>query len=279
MHILCSRLSFSARLIALALCLLFMSLWVDSTQAETLVGYTQEFVPNVVASLEGVNRDLVKRDPVFQEDTIHTEAQGTVTLEFWDGSVLSMSSESQVVLSDIVYDPQSATPSRLTISLLVGTLRFVSGETADPDDDRIKIQTPFGFLGIRGTDLAVSVNDERVEMAVFEGGPMYFTDLVGKRRRLLAGRFLRFRRGGKQEMEDAIPGSFRKRFEKLAIDRNATLQFASEALGQRFGPGTRRRALVALREWYKRRANLSNEDSPNTLRDRRQRRRERFTRP
>ncbi|WP_051261372.1 FecR family protein [Desulfovibrio inopinatus] len=253
-------------------------LLVSTAHAETLVGYAQELSPEVFAKAQGAQRTLAQRDPVFRDDTVETRTQGLATLEFWDGSVLSMSSDSQVLLSDFVYDPDQAQRARLTVSLAVGTLRFVSGETADPDADHIQIQTPMGFLGIRGTDVAVSVADDNVEVAVFEGGPAFFTDHSGQRRRLLAGRFLRFRRGVSPEEFGDIPAMFRQRLATLAIDRNRTLDAAMEILGQRFG-ANRRRALAALRAWYARRFQRQNDFMQSGMRQRREERRKRRNLP
>ena len=96
-------------------------------------------------------------DPVYRGDMIHTGADGKLGIVFADGTSFNISSNARMELNEFVYDPNSQANSTL-FSLSKGTFTFVAGKVAKSGD--MKISTPVGTMGIRGTAPHVEILDD-----------------------------------------------------------------------------------------------------------------------
>jgi hypothetical protein len=96
-------------------------------------------------------------DAVFQRDVIETGADGSVGLALNDGTAFSVSPSARIVLDELVYDPRSTSNSSL-ISLTKGTFTFIAGKVAKTGN--MRVQTPVGTLGIRGTAPRVAIQPD-----------------------------------------------------------------------------------------------------------------------
>ena len=105
-------------------------------------------------------------DFVYQRDIIQTGADGRLDITFTDGTTFNISPNARMVLDEFVYDPNSKANATL-FSLTRGTFNFVAGKVADTGD--MKITTPVGTMGIRGTA-------PRVEIS--QNGTVTFSTLV-----------------------------------------------------------------------------------------------------
>lgn len=95
-------------------------------------------------------------DLVYRGDVLQTGGDGKVDLTFADGTTFNVSSNARMVLDEFVYDPNSASNSTL-FSLTKGTFNFVAGKVAQSGN--MKIDTPVGTMGIRGTAPRVEISD------------------------------------------------------------------------------------------------------------------------
>ena len=133
-----------------------------ATGAVTLVHTTAVVVQAAVAPVNQAKAG----DLVYRGDVLQTGGDGKVDLTFADGTTFDISSNARMVLDEFVYNPSSTSNSTL-FSLTRGTFNFVAGKVAQTGN--MKIDTPVGTMGIRGTA-------PRVEIS--ENGTVTFSTLV-----------------------------------------------------------------------------------------------------
>lgn len=105
-------------------------------------------------------------DAVYQGDLVETGRDGVVGIVFLDGTSFSLSNNARMELNELVYEPKGRSNSTL-FSLQKGTFTFIAGAIAKTGD--MKIETPVGTMGIRGTAPRVEILDD---------GSVKFTTLI-----------------------------------------------------------------------------------------------------
>ena len=105
-------------------------------------------------------------DVVYRGDVIETGGDGIVGLVFTDGTSFNISSNARMELNEFIYDPKGKSNATL-LNLKKGAFTFIAGAIAKTGD--MKIETPVGTMGIRGTA-------PHVEIA--EDGTVRFSTLV-----------------------------------------------------------------------------------------------------
>ena len=119
-----------------------------------------------VSATGGTPRELPFQAAVYQNDTVITRDLGTA-LQFTDLSLLTVSSNSKVVLDSFVFDASTGTLDG-KVKLGIGVFRLVSGALVKHDN--LQLLTPVTTLTIRGTDLLVSVEaDGTTRLRLYEG--------------------------------------------------------------------------------------------------------------
>jgi hypothetical protein len=102
-------------------------------------------------------------DLVYRGDIIQTGPDGKLGVGFADGSSFSVSNNARMEMNEFVYDPHGHSNSSLT-SLTKGTFTFIAGEVAHTGS--MKVDTPVGTMGIRGTAPRVEIlNDGSVKFS------------------------------------------------------------------------------------------------------------------
>lgn len=96
-------------------------------------------------------------DLVYRGDVIQTGADGTIGIVFADGTSFNVSNNAKMEVNDFVYDPNGHSNSSL-MSLTKGTFTFIAGNVAHTGD--MKVDTPIGTMGIRGTAPRVEILDD-----------------------------------------------------------------------------------------------------------------------
>jgi hypothetical protein len=96
-------------------------------------------------------------DLVYRGDVIQTGADGGLGVIFADGTAFNVSSNARMEVNEFVYDPKGNSNSAL-LSLTKGTFTFISGNIAHSGD--MKVDTPIGTMGIRGTAPRVEILDD-----------------------------------------------------------------------------------------------------------------------
>ena len=128
-----------------------------------------EHVANVVVQANLPASDIGQAkagDLVYRGDLVSTGADGKLSISFADGTAFNVSSNARMEVNEFVYDPKGHANSSL-MSLSKGTFTFIAGNVAHTGD--MKVDTPLGTMGIRGTA-------PRVE--ILEDGTVKFSTLV-----------------------------------------------------------------------------------------------------
>ena len=97
---------------------------------------------------------LAKKDlPLFQGDIIVTRKDGRARLAMNDGSILSMVSETRMVINQSVYHKKKK--RRFSFFKLVGKTRFWVKKLVDLKQSDVKIKTETAVVGVRGSDFII----------------------------------------------------------------------------------------------------------------------------
>ena len=96
-------------------------------------------------------------DFIYRGDIIQTGPDGKLGVGFTDGSSFSVSPNARMEVNEFVYDPHGHFNSSL-MSLTKGTFTFIAGEVAQTGS--MKVTTPVGTMGIRGTAPRVEISND-----------------------------------------------------------------------------------------------------------------------
>ncbi len=99
-------------------------------------------------------RTLQQDAPVYSGDAIVTGPIGSAQVKFRDDTKLVVGPNSRLVIDAFVFNDND-TARNLSINALKGAFRFISGHSRH---DAYNITTPTATIGVRGTQIDVSVN-------------------------------------------------------------------------------------------------------------------------
>lgn len=128
------------------------------------IGDVVSVVPAANYRRGGAVRELLLNDLVEQNDRVITVGDGSAYIHFIDGTVLTVGVNSEVVLDKFIFDGDRAKTA--TVQLVRGTLRFVTGIS---DHRAYQIQTPVATIGVRGTTIDTSYDNDRMIYNTVEG--------------------------------------------------------------------------------------------------------------
>ena len=117
--------------------------------------------PSAIAAQANLPTNIVGQDKVgdfiYRGDIIQTGPDGKLGVGFADGSSFSVSPNARMEVNEFVYDPHGHFNSSL-MSLAKGTFTFIAGEVAQTGN--MKVMTPVGTMGIRGTAPRVEISND-----------------------------------------------------------------------------------------------------------------------
>jgi hypothetical protein len=123
---------------------------------DTSIAQIKDVTGNVTILRAGAKLAAKPGDPMFQQDTIQTGADGSIGLTFTDNTVMSAGPNSEIALSEYNFNSSDFNGSMLT-EVKQGTLSVVSGDIARSSPSAMKVKTPTTILGVRGTRFLVEV--------------------------------------------------------------------------------------------------------------------------
>lgn len=111
--------------------------------------------------------ELIARptDEVVEGEGLRTGVESAIHVQFVDGSELSVEAESEILLSDYVFEPASGAADA-DIQLTEGLFHFNSNGV---EDSGIALHTPVATIGIRGTEFVVSVAADVTVVDILDG--------------------------------------------------------------------------------------------------------------
>lgn len=132
------------------------------------IGSTSAVTPDsFVLRSSGETEKLEPGDPVYEGDQITTGETGSVSIIFEDQSIFSISSNSSIEIDQMVYDI-STQSGEMSLHIVEGVATFISGFIAKTSPDAMNITTPVATIGIRGTQVGISVNEKETEVVLME---------------------------------------------------------------------------------------------------------------
>ncbi len=149
-------------------CYVIAALWATQQAASAAgIATVLDVVNEGYRTPPGEDERLAKpADDLVQDEALRTEAESIIQVKFIDGSQLSVEAESEIVLSDYVFDPTGNSATG-TINLNDGLFHFTS---SGAPDQGIKLRTPVATIGVRGTEFLVHVDrDDATVVDILSG--------------------------------------------------------------------------------------------------------------
>ena len=123
------------------------------------VGTITEFDGNPAGAQRG-REELIFEQAGFGVEMLDKliTAQTNLEITFEDDSKVRITEQSELVIDDFVYDPNTGTGS-MTMRVALGTVAMTSGRLATNSRDRVSITTPTASITVRGTDFSMTVDE------------------------------------------------------------------------------------------------------------------------
>lgn len=136
----------------------------SSARGEPAIGKATSVIPAADYSRGTQLASLSVNDEVQQDDRVKTSGKGSTQIKFVDGTVLTIGPNSEVVLDKMIFDGDKA--RNATIRVVRGAMRFASGTS---DHSAYHIETKVATIGVRGTVIDVSYDNDKMIYSTVEG--------------------------------------------------------------------------------------------------------------
>lgn len=140
----------------LALWLLFSALPVLADSS--VIGYVKVLKGEASLTLADKTQQAELGSPIHLGEQLSTSHDGELGVTFKDETILSLGPDTSVTVTEFIYDPAKA-ELKLTAKMLKGALQYISGVIAKLKPEAVTIQTPSGYIGVRGTRFLVLVEE------------------------------------------------------------------------------------------------------------------------
>ena len=130
-----------------------------------------------ITSKEAVARQASLRQGVFQHDVIKAGADSSAKVLLDDNTLLSVTENSQVEITEYIYDPDTAKRSTI-LKMAQGKLKVLVAEFYAATGSRFEIHTPAAVAAARGTEYVVFtslVNGQTVTTVAVTSGSVTVT--------------------------------------------------------------------------------------------------------
>jgi hypothetical protein len=129
----------------------------DEVLKATMIGSTAATRGEVImVTRDGRTNSVASGSSISAGAHIMTGPTGRLQVLLLDETVFTLGPNSDMVLDEFVYDPKTSV-GKVSANIARGTFRFVTGKIARRDPDNMKVKVAYGTIGVRGTDLEVSV--------------------------------------------------------------------------------------------------------------------------
>lgn len=98
---------------------------------------------------------------LLESDVLRTGADGQAGIILSDGTRVSIGPKTELGIEKFLFDPAAGQFS-LIMRLARGVLAYVSGRIAQFSPQSVKVETPVGTIGLRGTEFAVTLDPRGV---------------------------------------------------------------------------------------------------------------------
>ena len=153
--------------------LLTLAFSFTEVQAEETIGRVNKVETYAYGTrVEQTKNPLYAHDKLYQQQVLQTVTDGAAALTFADGTQFFMGSDATVTLDEFVY----GTEQSMIVSLGKGLFRFITGSITP---DAVRINTPTATIGIRGTDVEITIAPDGSTKATAFAGVISVNTLDG----------------------------------------------------------------------------------------------------
>lgn len=136
---------------------------------------------NIVGTLVGVEGDvslmpadaepqpLKLNDPVHMNDVIETGAGARAFVLLIDNTEITLGENAQLTIDEYIFDEESTSANKGRYSILRGAFLYTSGLVAKKENPDVRVNTPYGSVGIRGTTFWGGEIDDSYGILVTDG--------------------------------------------------------------------------------------------------------------
>ena len=117
---------------------------------------------------DGLVIQLNAGDRVLEGDIISTGKGAEVFMRFTDKMEFRLGEEARLAIDQYLYDEVSSSGIQV-LSIIAGAFSYASGLIAGSSPASVRLQTPQGVIGIRGTTILGKVGDGDLSVTVLEG--------------------------------------------------------------------------------------------------------------
>ncbi len=143
----------------ISLALVAVFLLATPVSAQTTVGSIKTVSGPVTVARGGQTIDAREGFLLLVQDTLRTADGARVGIILRDGARFSLGSNSELILEKFVFEPAEGQLGML-VRLAKGIVAYVSGQIAQLAPNSSHIETPVGVIGLRGTQLAISLDPQ-----------------------------------------------------------------------------------------------------------------------
>jgi hypothetical protein len=105
----------------------------------------------------GSTRAAVKEGlHLFERDVLETPSGGSVGFILRDGTRVAMGANTTLEIDRYLFDPGQGKVGML-LRVVRGAMVYVSGKMGELSPESVKVETPVGVVGLRGTEFGVSL--------------------------------------------------------------------------------------------------------------------------
>lgn len=134
-------------------CSLFFLGFSQMIYANTEIGVVKELSGTAFAKLPTEDkRQLSIGDNIYESDLITTETKSSIGLQLKDDTVFKLGPETRLLAIKFKYQKDIENDS-VTLKILQGTFRFVTGIIAKKRPEAMNVDTAVATIGIRGTNV------------------------------------------------------------------------------------------------------------------------------
>ncbi len=141
------------RVILICSMLLTTGVWADEMPP---IGYVKNITGEATVTIMGHIIRAKVGTPIYQSSVLNTRAQSSIGITLKDATVISLGPETEFAIDEYAYAP-AKNKLKLGSRITKGSLNYVSGIIAKLQPEAVKIKTPTGTIGVRGTRFAVKV--------------------------------------------------------------------------------------------------------------------------
>ena len=136
--------------------------------AATEIGFVKELSGTAFAKLPAEDRrQLNTGDQIFQSDMITTESRSSIKLRLKDETQFELGANASLLANKFVYKQETEEDS-VSMKLVKGTFRFVTGLIAKKKPQSMSVDTTVATIGIRGTNVIGEVDSTSATIILVE---------------------------------------------------------------------------------------------------------------